>query len=239
MEKSDASSFNDGDKSDDSVCYIYGFKENALKLPKKRELKPEEHPEYKEEKSGIIYFQTIPPFFTVARMRQEMSQYGEVGRIYLQAEKRRDLRGKRHKRYTEGWVEFKNKRLAKRIAASLNNTAVGGKRRSAAREFLWAMKYLSGFKWCHLMDQLTYEKKVEQQRMRAEIAQAKRQADFFAEQVEKGEKLKRLEEKVLKKGGVWEKYQRQVQQRKTVKETDKVTNSAASDDRLLQMIFTE
>lgn len=53
------------------------------------------------------------------------------------------------------------------------------------------------FKWTHLKEQLTYEHKVEQQRMRAEISQAKRQANFFAEQVEKGEQLRKLEEKVF------------------------------------------
>lgn len=64
----------------------------------------------------------------------------------FKAEKRRNAsnaKGKRRKRFTEGWVEFKDKSLAKRVAASLNNTAVGGKRRSAARETLWTMKYLS------------------------------------------------------------------------------------------------
>jgi hypothetical protein len=46
------------------------------------------------------------------------------------------------------------------------------------------------------MEQLTYERRVEEQRMRAEISQAKRQAEHFAEQVEKGSKIRRLEEKV-------------------------------------------
>uniref|UniRef100_F1LC29 Activator of basal transcription 1 n=1 Tax=Ascaris suum TaxID=6253 RepID=F1LC29_ASCSU len=160
-----------------------------------------------------------------------------------QAEKRRNAsnaKGKRRKRFTEGWVEFKDKSLAKRVAASLNNTAVGGKRRSAARETLWTMKYLSRFKWTHLKEQLTYEHKVEQQRMRAEISQAKRQANFFAEQVEKGEQLRKLEEKVLKKGGVWEKFQRQVQQRTVVRKNAKrEKTSSASDEQLMKMIFAE
>lgn len=55
-----------------------------MKIPKGRGIDPEEHPEVKEKKSGIIYFQTIPPLFTVARMREEMLKYGDVGRIYLQ-----------------------------------------------------------------------------------------------------------------------------------------------------------
>lgn len=41
-------------------------------------------PQAKERKSGIIYFQTLPPNFTVSRMREEMSKFGEIGRIYLQ-----------------------------------------------------------------------------------------------------------------------------------------------------------
>lgn len=53
-------------------------------------------------------------------------------------------KGKRRKRYTEGWVEFKSKSAAKRIASSLNGTQVGGKRRSMAYDSLWGMKYLTG-----------------------------------------------------------------------------------------------
>ncbi|CAG9540118.1 unnamed protein product [Cercopithifilaria johnstoni] len=206
-----------------------------MKLSKHRILSKDEMPEVKERKSGIIYFQTLPPNFTASRMRDEMSKFGEIGRIYLQAEKRRDGKGKRRKRFVEGWVEFKKKGLAKRVAASLNNTAVGGKRRSVARESLWTMKYLNGFKWIHLVEQLNFEHRIEQQRMHVEIAQAKRQASFFSDQVEKGEQLRKLEEKVLKKGGVWDKFQRQVQQRSTMKKNKKPKET---DDQLLHMIFT-
>ncbi|KAM3721180.1 Activator of basal transcription [Dirofilaria immitis] len=210
--------------------------ERKMKLPKCKILLRHEMPEIKERKSGIIYFQTLPPNFTVSRMRNEMSKFGEIGRIYLQAEKRRDAKGKRRKRFVEGWVEFKKKSLAKRVAVSLNNTAVGGKRRNTARESLWTMKYLSGFKWVHLVEQLNFEHRIEQQRMHVEIAQAKRQASFFSDQVEKGEQLRKLEEKVLKKGGMWDKFQRQVQQRSTMKKNKKHKHT---NDQLLHMIFTE
>ncbi|VDN06718.1 unnamed protein product [Thelazia callipaeda] len=206
----------------------------------------------KERKSGIIYFQTLPPNFTASRMRTEMSRFGEIGRIYLQAKisfvknlaaKLRNARGKRKRRFVEGWVEFKEKNIAKRVAVSLNQTAVGGKRRSSARESLWTMKYLSGcspilyssFKWTHLVEQLSYEQRIERQRMSAEIAQAKRQASFFADQIEKGEQLRKLEEKVLKRGGVWHKFQREVQQRPVIKNKD---DEKQVDSQLLQMIFT-
>ncbi|VDM45510.1 unnamed protein product [Toxocara canis] len=220
-----------------SICFL---QKKRKKLKSYRTFSGNEHPEDSERKSGIIYFQSLPPMFTVSRMREEMLKFGEVGRIYLQAEKLRGTKTRGRKVFTEGWVEFKNKSLAKRVVASLNNTAVGGKRRSAVRETLWTMKYLSGFKWTHLKEQLTYEHKVEQQRMRAEISQAKRQANFFAEQVEKGEQLKKLEEKVLKKGGVWNKFERQVKQRATIKKKSKKESvGSACDEQLRKMIFAE
>uniref|UniRef100_A0A914X4F1 Activator of basal transcription 1 n=1 Tax=Plectus sambesii TaxID=2011161 RepID=A0A914X4F1_9BILA len=209
--------------------------ETSPKKRMKRKDKTEKPPE-----AGIVYMQTIPPLYTVTRVRRVFEQFGEIGRVYLQVEKHRTVTGKKRKKFSEGWVEFKDKKLAKRVAASLNNTPVGGKRRSAAAETLWTLKYLSGFKWVHLTEQLTFEQKVEQQRMRVEISQAKREASFFADQVAKGTHLKQLEEKVLKKGGLWEKYQRQIEQRKSIKDGKKKTKeSAEKNDKLFDMIFAE
>ncbi len=39
--------------------------------------------------------------------------------------------------FTEGWVEFTDKRVAKRTAVALNGRPIGGKRRSAYFEDLW------------------------------------------------------------------------------------------------------
>lgn len=52
------------------------------------------------------------------------------------------------------------------------------------------------FKWIHLCERLSYEKAVRQQRLRAEISQAKKVANHFAESVDKEERMKRR-----KKGG--------------------------------------
>ena len=41
-------------------------------------------PEKRQRKTGVVYIQTVPPLFTVSRMREELSRYAEVGRIYLQ-----------------------------------------------------------------------------------------------------------------------------------------------------------
>lgn len=46
--------------------------------------KPELKDFTKKDKSGVLYIQTVPPLFTVSKIRELMSAYGEVGRIYLQ-----------------------------------------------------------------------------------------------------------------------------------------------------------
>lgn len=47
------------------------------------------------------------------------------------------------------------------------------------------------FKWIHLCERLSYERAVRQQRLRAEVSQAKKIANHFAQTVEKEEKQKK------------------------------------------------
>lgn len=62
------------------------------------------------------------------------------------------------KNFTEGWVEFEDKSIAKAVAAGLNGQQIGGRRRSAYHFDLWCMKYLPKFKWDHLTEEIAYEK---------------------------------------------------------------------------------
>ena len=56
--------------------------------------------------------------------------------------------------YTEGWVEFKNKAIARSVATMLNAQPVGGKKGTRWRDDMWTMKYLSRFKWYMLTEQI-------------------------------------------------------------------------------------
>ena len=53
-----------------------------------------------------------------------------------------------------GWVEFEDKHVAKRVAATLNGSKVGGKRHNFHYEEIWTMKYLPKFKWHHLNERM-------------------------------------------------------------------------------------
>lgn len=67
----------------------------------------------KKNKPGIVYLSTIPYHMTVKSVREYFSKYGEIDRLFLQREIRVGSSGKKEKRYTEGWIEFKDKDLGK------------------------------------------------------------------------------------------------------------------------------
>lgn len=129
-----------------------------------------------QEKAGVIYISRIPPGMQPTKVRHLMSQYGEVGRVYLQKEgttisflttpetdtftdpKRAYLRRKytttKKPHYTEGWVEFKDKKVARSVAEMLNAQPIGGKKGTRWRDDVWTLKYLPKFKWHMLTEQV-------------------------------------------------------------------------------------
>ena len=88
-----------------------------------------------------------------------------------------------------------DKKIAKRLALTLNNTMVGGKKRAPYHDELWNIKYLPRFKWGHLNERLAYEQAVHRQRLRTEIAQVKKQSNFFIQNVEKSARMKKKKKK--------------------------------------------
>ncbi|XP_006872840.1 PREDICTED: activator of basal transcription 1 [Chrysochloris asiatica] len=176
---------------------------------------------------GIVYLGHIPPRFRPLHVRNLLSAYGEVGRVFFQPEdgfvrrKKKKAaaaatgekkRSKYSKDYTEGWVEFRDKRVAKRVAASLHNTPMGARRRSPFRYDLWNLKYLHRFTWSHLSEHLAFERQVRRQRLRAEVAQAKRETDFYLQSVERGKRFLAADGDPARPNGSWTFAQRPTEQ---------------------------
>lgn len=93
--------------------------------------------------------------------------------------------------FTEGWVEFEKKSIAKSVAANLNNTKIGTRKRSRYYDMIWNIKYIPRFKWIHLSERLTYERAAMKQRLQAEISQAKKEAHYLQTNVEKSKRMKK------------------------------------------------
>ncbi|KAK9795207.1 hypothetical protein WJX73_010342 [Symbiochloris irregularis] len=138
---------------------------------------------------GVIYINRIPPHMKPHKVRHLLSKYGKLGRIYLAPEdkaarSRRKKSGKdTGKNFSEGWVEFEDKREAKQVALMLNSNPIGGKRRSAHHDDLWCLKYLPKFKWDHLTEEMAYQNAVREQRLAQEISAANRERDFYLSRV--------------------------------------------------------
>eukprot|EP00045_Choanoeca_perplexa_P002533 m.24912 g.24912 ORF g.24912 m.24912 type:complete len:104 (-) comp11565_c0_seq9:1389-1700(-) len=80
---------------------------------------------------GLIYMSKVPPYMKPAKLRHLLSQFGEIDRVYLKPEDpkvrkhRVRMGGNKKINYAEGWIEFLDKKIAKRVAESLNGTQVG------------------------------------------------------------------------------------------------------------------
>ncbi|KAJ1632968.1 hypothetical protein T492DRAFT_984274 [Pavlovales sp. CCMP2436] len=151
-------------------------------------------------RKGVCYLARVAPYMKPEKLRHLLSDFGtDVLRIYLapedKASRTRRLKSGGNKKvmFIEGWVEFEDKAIAKRIAASLNNTAIGGSKRSFYAQDLWNLKYLSKFKWDDLTEKIAYERKVREQRLQLELAQAKRENTFYLQKVDQSKAIGALE----------------------------------------------
>ncbi|TGZ51357.1 activator of basal transcription 1 [Temnothorax longispinosus] len=175
--------------------------ENKLTQVEKELAKAKVEKLSKKAKRGIIYLSTIPKYMNITMIQEMFSAYGKVGRVYLQladneiqSVKRRKKSKKAIKHFTEGWIEFESKKVAKFVAETLNNTQVSTRKKSKFYDVMWNIKYLPRFKWIHLSERLAYERAVHKQRLLTEVAQAKREVNFFSYNVDRSKKLQKKHE---------------------------------------------
>jgi len=152
-------------------------------------------------KTGVIYISRIPPFMKPATLKHYLSPYGDIGRVFLTpedpvAQKQRVRNGgNKKKSFTDGWVEFSNKKDAKAAAETLNGNIIGGKKGNFYHDDMWNMKYLTGFKWSHLTEQIANENAERAARLRAEVARTRRENKSFVEDVERSKMLEGMRAK--------------------------------------------
>ncbi|KAK4746689.1 hypothetical protein SAY87_025726 [Trapa incisa] len=162
------------------------------------------------DKRGICYLSRIPPHMDHVKLRQILSQHGEIKRIYLAPEdpaaqiKRKRGGGFRGQEFSEGWVEFTKKTVVKRVAKMLNGEQIGGRKRSQWYYDLWNIKYLSKFKWDDLTEEIAHKNAIREQKLAMELSAATRERDFYLSKVEQSRALAAMEERHKKKQKVGE-----------------------------------
>ncbi|KAK9117368.1 hypothetical protein Sjap_016315 [Stephania japonica] len=156
-------------------------------------------------KRGVCYLSRVPPHMNPFKLNQILSQYGETRRVYLTpenpiAQAHRKQAGKfRGQEFSEGWVEFAKKSVAKKVANMLNGEQIGGRKRSSFYYDLWNIKYLSKFKWDNLTEEIANKNAIRKQKLALEMSAAKKERDFYLSKVDKFRALTNMEEKRKKK----------------------------------------
>ncbi|KAI9705461.1 MAG: RNA-binding ATPase activator esf2 [Candelina mexicana] len=152
-------------------------------------------------KTGVIYLSRVPPFMKPQTVKHLLSPFGVIGRIFLSPEdptahtRRVKSGGNKKRSFTDGWVEFLDKKDAKVVAETLNARIIGGKKGGWYHDDVWNIKYLKGFKWHHLTEQIANENAERAARLRTDISRVTRENKHFIENVERAKMLEGMEAK--------------------------------------------
>jgi ESF2/ABP1 family protein len=152
-------------------------------------------------RSGVVYLSRVPPFMKPATLRSLLEPYGAINRIFLTPEDpashtRRVRNGGNKKRsFVDGWIEFLDKEDAQKACGLLNGRTIGGKKGTYYHDDIWNLKYLRGFKWNKLTEQIAAENAEKASRMRAEISKTTKENKEFVQNVERAKMLEGMESK--------------------------------------------
>lgn len=162
-------------------------------------------------KTGVVYFSSIPPYMKPIKLRQILNKFGEIDRLFLKREddtkhrQRLKMGGNKKVMYEEGWAEFIRKRDAKLCAHTLNGNNIGGRKGSFYYDDILNVKYLPGFKWADLTEQIARENDIRQAKLELEISQANKLNAEFIRNVEKSKMLENIKKSNKRKHEAGEK----------------------------------
>lgn len=193
-------------------------------------------------KTGVVYLSSLPPYLKPSALKTLITQrgFGPINRVFLTpADPPGRLKRNRRRMYADGWVEFVSKRSAKLCAETLNATIVGGKKGGWYHDDIWNMKYLRGFKWDDLMEQVQRERKEREAKQRVEDARARKEQKLFLASVEKGRAVDGMRKKKEEKGEAAKTDVRRVFRQNKVADHDKNASKPLDSNvqRVLSQIF--
>ncbi|KAJ5611841.1 hypothetical protein N7528_008946 [Penicillium herquei] len=158
-------------------------KSKSLSKPLKAPKKPK--------KLGVIYLSSLPPYMKPMTLKKKIEDYGfgPVSKVFLAPlvtnKAVQKAKSNKRKLFGEGWIELPKKQ-AKICAETMNANIVGGKKGGYYHDDVWVMRYLKGFSWANLTEQINNERATKGARQRAEDARARREEKVFMEGVEAG-----------------------------------------------------
>ncbi|SCW00265.1 LAFE_0C00342g1_1 [Lachancea fermentati] len=209
-----------------------------LKLQKLKNLKKLRAETRNKHKTGVVYLSKIPPYMKPAKMRQVLSRFGVLDRLFLKKEDDQKYKnrvkggGNKKTMFEEGWAEFLRKKDAKLCASTLNGNIIGGRKGNFYHDDIMNVKYLSGFKWADLTEQIAKENDIKQAKLQLEISQANKLNAEFIRNVEKSKMIN----KVKAKRKLEETTNEEEDLQRTFKQRNVTTNRASGQKELKQQV---
>ncbi|KAL4892282.1 hypothetical protein BDV59DRAFT_193798 [Aspergillus ambiguus] len=192
----------DGEHSDkERGDQYFEVSEPASKPGKKAKTPLDKNKPPKKNKTGVVYLSSLPPYLKPFSLKSmlEARGFGPITKVFLTPEVRPPSaprrRSNKRKNYTEGWVEFASKKTAKICAETLNASIVGGRKGGWYHDDIWNMKFLKGYKWANLLEQLQIERSEREAKQRLEDMRARKEEKVFLQGVEKGKVLEGMQKK--------------------------------------------
>ncbi|CDO93390.1 unnamed protein product [Kluyveromyces dobzhanskii CBS 2104] len=194
----------DGDEEvssdEEAESPVVQLTEEQIEKEKQKRLKKLKSDKKSKHKTGVVYLSRIPPYMKPAKLRQILTRFGEVDRLFLKREEehkhQQRVKGGGNKKtmFEEGWAEFIRKKDAKLCAATLNGNIVGGKKGGFYHDDVMNIKYLPGFKWADLTEQIARENDIRQAKLQLEISQANKLNAEFIQNVERSKMVNKIKQ---------------------------------------------
>ncbi|EED12854.1 conserved hypothetical protein [Talaromyces stipitatus ATCC 10500] len=200
LEDDDNNDFPATSNKQDESTHTQNDNEASNLESKQKPLKPLNKPP-KKNKTGVVYFSSLPPYLKPMALKTLLVQrgFGPITKVFLTpavpSTSGSGRRNNKRKTYADGWVEFESKKTAKICAETLNANIVGGKKGGWYHDDIWNMKYLKGFKWADLMEQVQRERSEREARQRIEDMRARKEDKVFLSGVEKGKVVEGIRKK--------------------------------------------
>ncbi|KAF3400433.1 Pre-rRNA-processing protein esf2 [Talaromyces pinophilus] len=214
-------------RNDDNNDY-----QESSKTPKEKPLKKQlKVKPPKKNKTGVVYLSSLPPYLKPMALKTLLVQrgFGPITKVFLtpavHSTSGSGRRNNKRKTYSDGWVEFESKKTAKICAETLNANIVGGKKGGWYHDDIWNMKYLRGFKWADLMEQVQRERSEREARQRIEDMRARKEDKVFLSGVEKGKVIEGIRKKR--------------EEKKKAKPNDGDNDANAADDLQIRRVFRQ